>query len=95
MFLLYLRHRWQICEEITDDLDPLLNTVDLPMSRQDIADFLGLKKETVSRSFTQLDDRGLINRPDSHKALVTDLDGLRELAGIMDFSSPLRLAVRR
>ncbi len=95
VFLLYLRHRHRISAGITDDRDRSLDTIDLPMSRQDIADFLGLKKETVSRSFTQLDDRGLINRPDSHKALITDLDGLRELAGIMDFSSPLRLVVRK
>ncbi len=90
MFLLYLRHRWQICEEITDDLDPLLNTVDLPMSRQDIADFLGLKKETVSRSFSELDNRGLISRPGSRHAVIERLVELRVLAGVTDFASPLR-----
>jgi CRP/FNR family nitrogen fixation transcriptional regulator len=34
--------------------------VDLPMSRQDIADYLGLTIETVSRTLTQLQASGLV-----------------------------------
>ena len=34
--------------------------LELPMSRQDIADYLGLTIETVSRTFTQLQSEGLI-----------------------------------
>jgi CRP/FNR family transcriptional regulator len=94
VFLLYLRHRHLLAEKLSEDA-PELSTVHLPMSRQDIADFLGLKKETVSRSFTELDQRGLIERPDNYHAEITDLDGLRELAGIEDFSSPLRLVAAR
>jgi CRP/FNR family transcriptional regulator len=94
VFLLYLRNRKLIADQLAKDA-PELDVVDLPMSRQDIADFLGLKKETVSRSFTQLDERGLIDRPDHYHALITDLEGLRKLAGIQDFASPLRPAAMR
>jgi CRP/FNR family transcriptional regulator len=90
VFLLYLRHRHRISAGITDDRDRSLDTIDLPMSRQDIADFLGLKKETVSRSFTELNNRGLIGRPGSRHAVIERLVELRELAGVTDFASPLR-----
>jgi CRP-like cAMP-binding protein len=91
VFLLYLRNRQRIATGLPESA-PELALIELPMSRQDIADFLGLKKETVSRSFTQLDIRGLITRPDNLHARITHLAALRELAGIQDFASPLRLA---
>ncbi len=91
VFILYLRHWHRLSNNIGDDLDPVLNEVALPMSREDIADFLGLKKETVSRSFRQLEERGLIERMDSHRVQIMDLVALRQLAGIWDFSSPRRL----
>jgi CRP/FNR family transcriptional regulator len=94
VFLLYLRHRHMLTAKLPES-SAELNLVELPMSRQDMADFLGLKKETVSRTFTQLDKKGLISRPDNLHAELLDLHGLRELAGIQDFSSPMRLVAAR
>jgi len=52
----------------------------LPMSRADIADYLGLTIETVSRVITQLKNRGLIRLADTYDLQLRDLDGLTELA---------------
>ncbi|VIO72920.1 Nitrogen fixation regulation protein FixK [Bradyrhizobium ivorense] len=41
--------------------------IELPMSRQDIADYLGLTIETVSRTFTQLEQNGIISLPTSRR----------------------------
>lgn len=92
VFLLYLRHWRRLTDNLVNDADPALVEIQVPMSREDIADFLGLKKETVSRSFRELEDRGLIRRADTHRISVASLDGLRQLAGSWDFASPRRLA---
>ena len=47
-------------------------TVDLPMSRADIADFLGLTIETVSRTFSQLRKLGAIVLETPQTVLVRD-----------------------
>jgi CRP-like cAMP-binding protein len=44
--------------------------VDIPMSRYDIADFLGVAVETVSRSFTELRHTGVIAMADPHRLTV-------------------------
>jgi len=54
--------------------------LDLPMSRQDIADYLGLTIETVSRTFTLLKRKGLLALPRQQHVLLRDPDALRDLA---------------
>lgn len=53
--------------------------ITLPMSRQDIADYLGLTIETVSRTLTQLERDGLIGIPVSRQIVLRD----RAALGIM------------
>ena len=55
-------------------------TFDLPMSRSDIADFLGLTIETVSRTLTALRKRGVIELPSAHKVVVLKKGALRSCA---------------
>lgn len=53
--------------------------VDLPMSRQDIADHLGLTIETVSRTFTQLADSSVIQFLASRRIVVRNRSMLSEM----------------
>lgn len=46
------------------------NTIDLPMSRQDIADYLGLTIETVSRTLTSLETASMIEVSASSRRIV-------------------------
>lgn len=53
----------------------------VPMSRSDIADFLGLTVHTVSRTFTDLARRGLIEINGRDSVIITDNAGLCSIAG--------------
>lgn len=55
-------------------------TVMLPMTRQDIADYLGLTIETVSRTFTRLKKSGVIELMESDIIGITSQEQLETLA---------------
>jgi len=52
----------------------------LPMGRGDIANYLGLAVETVSRVFTRLKDQGVIELPLAERVRLIDRGRLAELA---------------
>jgi CRP/FNR family transcriptional regulator len=54
--------------------------LDMPMTRADIADFLGLTLETVSRSFTAFRRRGWLREPSHGRLELLQPEALRELA---------------
>jgi len=53
--------------------------IELPMSRQDIADYLGLTIETVSRTLTSLENSAAIALPSSRHVVLRNRAALRRL----------------
>jgi CRP-like cAMP-binding protein len=53
--------------------------IKLPMSRQDIADYLGLTIETVSRTLTSLECSAAIALPTSRRIVLRDRAALHRL----------------
>jgi CRP/FNR family transcriptional regulator, nitrogen fixation regulation protein len=64
--------------EIADRV-PASDEVELPMSRQDIADYLGLTIETVSRMLTQLERAAAIALPTSRRVVLRSRSALKGL----------------
>jgi len=55
------------------------STTDIPMSRADIADFLGLTSESVSRALTRLRREGVISLPAAGHVGILDMPRLRSV----------------
>ena len=55
------------------------NSVELPMSRRDIADYLGLTIETVSRSLTQIENTGAVEFASRRRFVLHDRSALNRL----------------
>jgi CRP-like cAMP-binding protein len=63
------------------DRSPASNEFELPMSRQDIADYLGLTIETVSRTLTSLENAEAIALPSARRIVLRDRVALGKLSG--------------
>jgi len=65
-----------------DPESPDKTAFELPLSRSDIADFLGLTIETVSRQLTKLRAETVISIENNRHVIVPDMDRLAQFAGI-------------
>lgn len=74
-FLLTMAKRWQ-------HAGPMETTLHLSMSRADIADYLGLTVESVSRALQRLKHLGLLDLPKPTLARLRNLPGLYSLSGL-------------
>lgn len=57
-----------------------LEEFDLPMSRGDVADYLGLTIETVSRVFSRMKDKGIVRLPSLRRVRILKWDTLRTMS---------------
>lgn len=68
-------------------------SVPIPLTRESIAEYLGLTIETVSRQFTALRKDGIISLPDRRSFLLRDVRELRRMAGNDDPDAPNSAAI--
>ncbi len=61
------------------DRAPASDAVELSMSRQDIADYLGLTIETVSRTLSSLESDAAIELPTSRRIVLRNRPALRQM----------------
>ncbi len=54
--------------------------IEMPMSRSDVASYLGLSLESVSRAASKLARRGIVSFPDRHSARILDRAQFERLA---------------
>ncbi|MCP5082052.1 MAG: Crp/Fnr family transcriptional regulator [Alphaproteobacteria bacterium] len=62
--------------------DGALVQFDLPLTRSEIADFLGLTIETVSRQLTSLRKAGIIDKVNKRGISIADMRKLKNLSGL-------------
>ncbi len=70
----------ELVERLTDGDDDGAVTLTLPMRRRDMADYLGLSVETVSRVLTGMKNSGAIDLPHSSVVVIRDIFELKDLA---------------
>jgi len=59
--------------------DPARNSVNLPMLYTDVADYLGMSAESVSRALLRLERKGLIKRSESKILQILNIPALQKM----------------
>lgn len=54
--------------------------IDLPLSREEMANYIGVTRETMSRKLTSMEDEGIIELIGNKKLLIRDMEALEEMA---------------
>lgn len=70
----------EIARRLPPDDGDTVTSIELPLSRGEMADLLGLTIETVSRQMTQLKNAGVIGLPGGRQVAIHDPDALAEAA---------------
>lgn len=70
------RLAWFLCD--LAERQGAAKRITLPMQRSDIADFLGVTFETISRVLRRFKEQGLIRVPDIHSIELVDIAGLQD-----------------
>ncbi len=78
-FIVETARRQEAVGSAADDGETV-TTIELPLSRGEIADLLGLTIETVSRQMTRLKNAGVIGLPGGRRVEIHDPDALAEAA---------------
>lgn len=59
-------------------------TLEMPLSRNDMADYLALNPDTLSRLMSRLRSRGVLSMPNRSRVIVRDFDALAKLSPLAD-----------
>ncbi|MGB8621969.1 MAG: Crp/Fnr family transcriptional regulator [Paracoccaceae bacterium] len=83
-FLLILCRRWLNVGVVSEEAG--VPEVHIPVSRADIAQYLGTRVETISRAVQALSKADIIRIKDPYRFEIVDMTGLIEMSGNRDFA---------
>ena len=64
----------ELMKKYADDIDEM--SINLPLSREDMANYIGVTRETISRKLRKFEEERLIELVGTKKIIITDKEGL-------------------